>query len=64
MLTAAVVGLGLIVLGGLLLYARKGGKDSAKADTADAAARIADAEKDAVRTVDDLADRLRDGRKL
>ncbi len=60
----ASIGVALIVVGVILWYARKSGKDSAKADTADAAERVANAEKNRVTTVDDLAAKLRDGRKL
>lgn len=63
-MTGAIIGVCLIVAGVILYYARKGGKDAAKADAAEAGKRIADAEKNAVRTVDDIADRLRNGGKL
>jgi len=50
---------------GVLWYVRKSGKDAVKAEETNAAERIADAGKNPVRDIDDLADRLRNGeRKL
>lgn len=60
----AAIGVALIVIGIILWYARKAGTDSAKADTADSAERIANAEKDRVTSVDDIADKLQRGGKL
>lgn len=53
-----------VMVGLVFWYVRKAGKDAVRADEAKAAERIAEAGKDPIRDIDDLADRLQRGGKL
>lgn len=60
---AAWLGLAAIVAG-VLYMVRQSGKDADAADALGAGKRIADAEKDRATSLDDIAERLRNGGKL